>query len=232
MSGQLEQDSSVGETTLKDFLSKASRNVSDFSQSAKDAVTNKVEGGAHFVESKALGIRDSALDLGTSISGTTARIVLGVKGTVSVMVNVGIPVIAVVAPVPTLIGLGLLWLIHHQITESNATVDQLVADERDKRKLERVTLLLKKYGQIPETATLETDLIIMVIDSKNGDVSGRVLSGEYQDRELSTLSDDDVERLMKFAPDDDTKSIVEAYKALRMAKSMKPDKNDLAQSGV
>ncbi|MEE5177164.1 hypothetical protein V2K54_25975 [Pseudomonas alliivorans] len=211
---------------MKDLLSKTSRSVSNVAISAKEVFTDSVSGveqtrrkAAISVESKALGVRDSAIDLATAISGSSVKIISGVTGTVTLLVDIGITVVAIVAPVPTVIGLALLWVMKAQLTHSDALIDKSVSDNRERKKLERVTGLLKKYGKIPETATLETELIRMVIDSKKGEVTGCVLAGEFHDRELSSMSDTDIERLMSFAPDADTKGIVEAYQSFRQAQA-------------
>jgi len=83
--------------------------------------------------------------------------------------------------------------------------------------MDRVTGLLKKYGQIPESATLETKLVKMVINSRTGLVSGTVLAGNLRGMELGDLSMEQIESLLAYAPDKDTKSILEAYKSFRAA---------------
>ncbi|WP_455233187.1 hypothetical protein [Geopseudomonas aromaticivorans] len=207
---------------MKAILSKAANAVGNAALEAKGTALDKAAGvaqagrdAAFTVESSVLGVRDAVLDKAAGATGAAIKFYHGAAGAVLVMVNFGIVVAAIVAPVPTAIGAGLLWLLQWQLGKMCDQVDESVDEERDRRKLERVTGLLKKYGQIPETATLQTDLVEMVINSGTGEVSGKVLAGEFQGCDISALSNDALARLVEFARDDDTKSVLEAYQSLR-----------------
>lgn len=224
---------------MKDLLNKAASSVDSAVQSTKETVTGKIADTAHLgrnaifaVENKVLSVRDSALDTATGFAGATIKLYRGVAGTVKTMIELGVVVVTVVAPVPTFIGVALLWLLEQQLKKSNAATDKAIDGARDQRKFERVTGLLKKYGQIPETATLQTELIHMTIDSKTGDVKGSVLSGEFCGRELSSLSSEDIARMLDFAPDKDTKSILEAYSSLRNAKTIVGSDDESSQNVI
>lgn len=57
------------------------------------------------VEASAVGAKDAVINRTNQITGTVAKTYYGVKGTVSWMVDVGIVVAAIAAPVPTAIGI-------------------------------------------------------------------------------------------------------------------------------
>lgn len=222
---------------MKDFLSKAanavgsagktvSRSVEGAIQGAKDTVRDTaadvVQAGkeASFtVEATVLGARDAALDKVAGATGAAIKVYSSVAGTVRLMAEVGVVVAAIVAPVPTAIGAALLWLLQWQLQQQCEQVDKVVADDRSSRKLERITGLLKKYGQIPETANLETDWVTMAINSRTGEVCGKVLAGEFRGRDLNELSSEDIARLVDSVGDDDTRSILDSYLSLRKARA-------------
>ncbi|HDU2625763.1 TPA: hypothetical protein ACP3ZG_000610 [Pseudomonas aeruginosa] len=169
------------------------------------------------VEATAVGAKDAVLNRTNQITGTVAKTYYGVKGTVSWMVDVGIVVAAIAAPVPTAIGIGLLWVLENQIKAVAADIDESNRDREQKRKLQRVTSLLKKYGQIPESASLKTEYVSMWINSRTGTVDGEILSGEFKGRFLCALTESNLERLIEHSKDPDTKQILEGYLSLRRA---------------
>ncbi len=206
---------------MKNLFDKATSSISHAAESTKKTVTDTLTDAtqlgrkaAFIAESKAISARDSVLDGASEISGAAAKFGGSIVSTVVIMTEVGVVVSAVVAPVPTFIGVALLWLLTDQIHAGSKAVDKAVQQGQDKRKFERLTGLLKKYGQIPETATLETEMIQMKIDSVTGEVTGSVLVGEFKGRDFASLSSEDVNRLRDHAPDADTKSILESYRSL------------------
>lgn len=218
---------------MKHVLRKAAEAVGNAGKTASTSVENAIKGAkvsvqetvsdvaeasmnaAFRVEASVLEARDAALDKVAGATGAAIKAYYGIYGTVRFMAEVGVVVAFVAAPVPAAIGVGLLWLLQWQLHQVGEVVDEVVGDDRSSRKLERITGLLKKYGQIPETATLQTDLVKMAINSSSGEVSGQVLAGEFRGRDLDSLSMEDLGRLVEFSRDEETKSILEAYLSLR-----------------
>lgn len=210
---------------MKDLFNKAANSLAGTAQGAKDAISDKASEAAQLgrdaafnVERTAITMRDNAVNSANGVAGATAKLYHSVTGTISTMIDVGIVVAAIAAPVPVAIGVCLLWLLEAQLKNESRRIDSAVAAERGRRKFERVTGLLKKHGQIPESAALRTDLITMTINSRTGEVTGKVLKGEFKGWDLSALSMEQIARMLEFAPDNDTRSILEAYQTLRVAR--------------
>ncbi|HBO5516170.1 TPA: hypothetical protein L4559_005097 [Pseudomonas aeruginosa] len=166
-------------------------------------------------ESTAVGARDALINKTGQITGTVAKSYYGAKGTVSWMVDVGILVAAIAAPVPTAIGVGLLWILEHQIKAVAADIDESNRSQEQKRKLLRITSLLKKYGHIPESASLKTAHVSMWINSRTGTVDGEILSGEFKGKFLCALTESNLQQLIEQSQDSDTKDILGGYLSLR-----------------
>lgn len=223
-------------STIKGIFDRTARAIGTAAQDTKAAVTDKLASGAQLgrdvafgVESKALAARDSVMDTKDELVGAATRIINGALGTAFVMAEVGVVVAAFTAPVPTAIGVALLWLLESQLKGGSEPTDENVRSSLQSRRFRRLTNLLKKYGQIPETAILETGLVKLYVSSTTGEVSGSVLAGEFKDRELDSLSVDDIARLAAYAPDEDTKRILEAYASLRLEK-LRVARDDTAPS--
>lgn len=199
--------SSSVEGAIEDVKTTARETSSSVAQAGKDA--------ALAAESSVLGARDAVLDKVAGATGAAMKVYYGIASTVHILASAGIVVVAVVAPVPFVVGVGLLWLIEMQIKMMSSDVDSAVKDEQSSRKMERVTGLLKKYGKIPESATMQTKFITMSVNSRSGEVTGKVLAGEFEGVNLDDLSNEDLDRLTDFVRDDETKSILEAYRSLR-----------------
>lgn len=204
---------------MKNFLNQASNAVKSAHKSVSDTVTDTTRQISFVVDSNVQGARDKALNAATTVTETASAVCQGFVGSATVLVELGVVVAAVAAPVPTLIGVGLIWLLQDQLSAVKDNAAQQILERRKQRNFERVSGLLKKHGKIPEMAVLQTSLIKMIVNSRTGEVSGRVLSGDYQGRELAQLTDQDIGRLLAFAPDDDTKTILEAYQSLREAQA-------------
>lgn len=187
---------------------------------AMGAVSGSARDAASRVEGAALSTRDAVLDKVSIATGAATKLCAGVVGTVTVMIDVGIVVAAIAAPVPTAVALGLLWLLEHQMRSVSNVIDDSVEDERAGRQLKRVTGLLKKYGQIPETATLRTAGVVMHINSRSGEVSGTIVAGAFEGQSLGSLSASDLQLLIATSNDDDTRSVLEGYRALREAQGI------------
>ena len=102
---------------------------------ATDAVNKASRSAACTVETGLLEAKDSVLDKCASVTGAAVKAYHGVVGTVAMMVELGIVVAAVTAPVPTAIGICLLWLLKWQLSSVSGAVNDAVKEEAANRKL-------------------------------------------------------------------------------------------------
>lgn len=182
---------------------------------AAEAAQKAAMSTAGAIEERARGVRDAALDTVDTVKGAAVKVV-----NVSLfLADVGITIAVIVAPIPTLIGAALLWLFAEQAGEVNEQINRTVSNRQSKRQRERAIALLKKYGRIPETATISTGWVDVRIDSRAGQVTGKICKGEFKGRSLDSLSTSDLDRLIEMCPDTDTRDLLEGYRALRVARS-------------
>lgn len=186
---------------------------------AISAARNTQESISFSVESSMKLAKDKAIDTADGMVGSISSAYCSVIGTAQILVNAGIIITAVVAPVPLAVGIGLMWLIELQINATYRSARQDADDASEKRSLERITSIMKKHGQIPQVATLKTSSITMSINSNDGTVCGSILKGSLEGRALDSLSLDDIAMLINEFRDEDTKKILEAYLSLRKRQS-------------
>lgn len=187
-----------------------------FARTAGD-LGSKGKSLAFAAETAAREAADAAIDKAATVTGTAVKAYEATCMIVSTVASIGVVFVAVTAPVPTAIGVALLWLMERDLKARFRETDRAVKADRDERRLERVTTLLNKYGSIPETALLETKHVRMYVNSRTGSVVGKVLTGEMKDVLLEDLTDADLARLIEYARDEDTRSILSGLQALRAA---------------
>jgi hypothetical protein len=170
----------------------------------KNQIGSAYETAESFIQNK--------VDTGVATAG---KVYATVAITFHVFKVAGITVGVIVAPVPTLIAASMLWLMASSVEEANGYIDCEVAKSKDNRMKDKAIKILKKYGQIPKTATVETELLNLNIDAEYGQVDGLIRKGEYQNCKLSDLSLDELDQLFESAPDDETKKLLEAYMSYR-----------------
>jgi len=135
----------------------------------------------------------------------------GVSGVLSVFRDVGIVVLLISAPVPTAVGVALLWMMKSKLESTAGAIDKDLERKSCKREFDSVVGLLKKYGKVPGTAIVETEHLKMTIDSVSGRVEGKVKTGSQKGKELSAIGIVELEELKNYSPDEDTKKLIEAY---------------------
>lgn len=158
---------------------------------------------------------DAAEDVRAAAIGTVAKTYAGAVLIFDAIKVAGVTVAFITAPVPTMVGLAVLWLLELGLESIKGDIDSILADSKKQRKFTRVVGLLKKYGKIPETAVVETRLVEMSINSTTGTVRGTILRGEFKGIALDTIGEDDLVELASTAPDSDTRSVIEAYISYR-----------------
>jgi hypothetical protein len=174
-----------------------------------------------------VGLGASAVDLGVSAKDAvadTAEAVIAYVGvavgigvtTVQVLSVVGIAVAAVVAPVPTFIGITLIELM---VISSAARIGG-VGDELEARKIARangrIIDKLAKYGTIPATALVETPSANLRLDTASGTISGIVKTGFVSTRSVEEMTDEEL-RAFATRTDAETARLISAYLSFRAA---------------
>lgn len=143
----------------------------------------------------------------------------GAIGTIDLSTTLGLTLSAIAAPVPTVIGIGLIFLFESQYKLRSEEIDTAIALRQRQRQQARVVALLKKHGGIPESALLETELVTVSVNSRTGEIKGTILQGQFKDRNIEQLSLQEIEVLTEHAPDVDTRSLLDAYLSFRDAHS-------------
>lgn len=181
--------------------------------------TNAAKHATHKVEVSAVTMRDAILDKADSFKGSASKVYAGAIGTLSLVSTLGLTVSAIAAPVPTAIGLGLLYLFELQYKQQCRDINNTVVAKWRKREQKRILALLKKHGAIPESALLETEWVRVSINSRTGEIRGTILQGQSKGTPLEQLSLQEIEVLTEHAPDADTRSLLEAYLSFRIAQT-------------
>jgi hypothetical protein len=179
--------------------------------------TNAAKRATHSVEVSAVTMRDAILDKADSFKGSPNKVYAGAIGTLSLVSTLGLTVSAIAAPVPTVIGIGLLYLFELQYKQQCRDIDNTVVARWRMREQKRLLALLKKHGAIPASALLETEWIKVCINSSSGEINGVVIKGPFKDRHLQQLSVEDIQDCIDCAPDDETVEILQAYLSFRDA---------------
>lgn len=195
------------------------------------SVTKAGRDTAFTVESSALEARDAVRNKATAIAGSVEKTYRGAVMAVGAVSSFGIIMAGIFAPVPTFIGITILWILEQHIKTNAGLVDKAVETEQAQRKLDRVTAMLKKYGKIPEVALLESEGVSMSINNVTGEVTGKILKGEFEGLQLEDLSEDDLTRLIEFCSDQDTKNILEGYASLRKTRTECAEKPETDRVG-
>jgi hypothetical protein len=192
-------------------------------QRAHKAVSSVVEANTKRVIDGALDVKDNTLGgvakgIGNSWGAASEIVNFPVIGE---LIGMGVSIGLLAAPVPVGVGLGILWLFDSQIKERQGQIEALVEDSKKRRKHERVVGLLKKYGEIPETAILETSLIRIELNSKTGQISGCVLTGDFKNTRIEDIDHHGLFQLIQSCNDDpESRQILEAIENIR-TKSLK-----------
>lgn len=180
-------------------------------EQAESAVSNV----KYRTESLYGSLANSAEEAVDYTSAKFLKLTAGIVGTYHAIKYAGLSIALITAPVPTLVGMAVLWLMELSIDSVKNDIDSELQDRKKKREFNQVVKLLKKYGKIPETALVETELVKMKINSVTGSVDGVVKEGQFKGVSLSDINDENLSELISTAPDSDTKALLESYVSYR-----------------
>ncbi|MGF6282170.1 hypothetical protein ABH908_000345 [Pseudomonas frederiksbergensis] len=200
--------SAKAESTLVD----AQDRISDVKGRISETVAGATRSITSSVDATYTGARDSVLDARDKVVGTVTGVVDGVANVTGAALMIGIVVAPIIAPVPTLIGAVILLIIGHEFESAGERASEVTIAKRERRKFERAVTLLQRYGEIPETALLESDFVRLQINTRSCAVEGTILAGEYEGQSITALSREELDTLEAHAPDRDTKKILTAYR--------------------
>jgi hypothetical protein len=126
----------------------------------------------------------------------------------------GVTISAVVAPVPTFVGLGLIWYLDYEYENFKENRKLTLEDKKKDRELNRIVKQLNKYGKIPETAIVETEYLILSIDTKNGQMDGVLKQKGFlfdKETKLSDITDSEIIDYGTKCQDSETLKLLDAY---------------------
>jgi hypothetical protein len=126
----------------------------------------------------------------------------------------GVTISAVVAPVPTFVGLGLIWYLDYEYENFKENRKLTLEDKKKDRELNRIVKQLNKYGKIPETAIVETEYLILSIDTKKGQMDGVLKQKGFlfdKETKLSDITDSEIIDYGTKCQDSETLKLLDAY---------------------
>jgi hypothetical protein len=127
--------------------------------------------------------------------------------------GIGLVVASITAPVPMMIGLGVIEIMTIIYAAKGNPLDE-VEMRAIKRKNGRLIEKLSRYGVIPETSLIETKNATFQLNMK----SGTIKTGYFSSTDIKTLTND---QLIAFSNETDaeTKSLITAYLKFRDAQA-------------
>ncbi|MBM26249.1 MAG: hypothetical protein CL760_11350 [Chloroflexi bacterium] len=228
-SGKEAVDSSVKKVTetkneITEGISNVSNTVTTKVSKTVDSVTETVDSVVETVDNVATTATVVTKKLYNGVETVVATVkIVGDKLVKTVnwvlgfsifILEAGLTIAAVTSPVPTLIGIAILFIMGKFISD----IADEVEDTKTQKKTKKAIETLKKYGAIPKNAIVKTDLVEMNIDSEAGTVSGKILKGDFKNASLESLSISEIENLAHYAPEEKTKELLEAYLSFRKKK--------------
>lgn len=202
-------------TSRKYWIMAIKKMLSDAVSTAKtkvDDMTDSIAGTTEEIYSSAEAKVLNTVEIGIA---TAMKAYTGVVGTIQAFTYAGIAVAVIVAPVPTAVGMAMLWLMGLSIDAAKNDIDTQLKESKKKREFDRAVSLLKKYGRIPSTAIVDTEYLRLEIDSESGTVDGLIKKGEFEKQNLSNLNSSTIESLIDSCPDNDTRDLLEAFKSFK-----------------
>ena len=215
-----------------DSVANTAKEVKTSVSSGVDNVTNKVNDTIDNVNDtvdsvtatvEVVGDRiSSGVDTITSTFSVLSKIVTSTVGFVAsfamFFVELGITIVAITAPVPTVIGAAIIWLMAELVFGVANGISNDINSQKNNKRAARAIKTLKKYGAIPKTATIKTDFVNLEISSEDAKITGTILQGEFKDKDIDSLTEEEINRLIKFAPDTQLKDLFEGYLVFRKNK--------------
>ncbi len=197
---------------MKNILKEACEKVSSSAEELSNTVKSKT---SHYVTTARDGIADTA----DEIIDAAFKMYAGILSAWETMKAVGITVSFIAAPVPTAIGLIVLWIMEESLKAQKTAIDEAVVDSKKKRKFDRAIKQLKDYGAIPQTSILETAYVKLEVDSLSQTADGYIKQGEYKNKALSDLTEADINKLIENTPEKETGEILSGFKAFSNAQN-------------
>lgn len=197
-------------------LKKAAKAISPIKSASGKVATaalDKAAGVAMGVENgckKATGALHQTKDSLVNTSKMMAAMTL-------LIIEAGAVIAPIVAPVPVAIGLTIMALLTHALRHS---LDENKS-QAERKKAERLAKIISRYGKIPETASVRTDYLDLTINSKTGEVSGKVRQEGNLWIDLGRLGVADLQSLKLNINCSESAALLDALLALREASSTK-----------
>jgi hypothetical protein len=150
--------------------------------------------------------KDSVINTGKTMAAMTVFII-----------EAGAVIAPFVAPVPVIVGVTILALLSHALRIS---LDEN-QNQAERKKAQRLAKIISRYGKIPETATVRTDYLDLTINSKTGEVGGKVRQEGKIWIDLGQMSTSDLQSLKLNINCSESAALLDALLALREASSSK-----------
>lgn len=188
---------------------KVNKTINDI-QDTVDSVTSSVEVISNRVVDT-FDVLTSTFDVVAKYSKKTLNFVASFG---LIFFEIGITVAAVVAPVPTIIGAAIVWIMASFVINIANDIDNTKENKRALRAIKA----LKKYGAIPQTAKVKTEYLDITIDSEKGQIDGMFLKGDFKDKKLNELSVDEINEFINNSKDEHINDLLQGYLVFRESK--------------
>lgn len=190
--------------------------------STVDSIGNTVNSTKESINSKVDSTIDSVNEAKDTISATietvsekTGQLISNTISFSIIGAHIGVVIAAIVAPVPTLIGAAMIWLMADYVEGIFNGIDDKKRSKKSARAIEK----LKKYGVIPQTAKIKNDFINMTISSETGEITGSILKGKFKKAKIEDLDIYDIQTIMEEVDDKETLDLLEALIAFKKKKN-------------
>lgn len=177
-------------TGINNAAKTAQCRVETIYQTSKDEISNHIDDGVSAAQ----------------------KVYIGAKGVVDTWVTAGVTISLVVAPVPTVIGLAMMWLINLSVEAAKSEIDNKSNIKKRQREIKRLTGILKKFGSIPQTAYIETRYVKIKLDATTNNIEGTILAGEFKGVGLNNIDCDQLQQLIQSCPCADTIDVLLGFK--------------------
>lgn len=193
--------------------------VSTAASRAHAAVSLSVESGTRRMIDGALDAKDTTLGgiaktVGNTWDAATDVLHFPILGE---LIGVGVTVGLIAAPVPVAIGLGILMLVDMQVKERQQQIQDHVDEAINRRTRDRVVGMIQKYGEIPETAIIETPLIKVNLCNSKGTITGVVKAGPFKGQKIEEIDHHGFFHLIQSCGEDqETRQVLESIESIRI----------------
>lgn len=193
--------------------------ISSGANKAQRAVAITLESGTRRVIDGALDAKDATLGtvaktVGETWGAATAIMKFPILGE---LIGLGVGIGLFAAPVPVAIGLGILALVDSQIKDKSGKIQSHVDEAIQRRTHDRVMHMIRKYGEIPETAIIETAMVTVRLNSNDGTITGVVKKGEMKNSKIEEIDHHGFFKLIESCGDDqESRQVLESLENIRL----------------